>query len=72
MASAWIYQDDHQVKKHGADKASHYVGWLEPDGRRRCKSCGPGLQGKRNAEKLRRKLEAELMTGTYQMHTKTL
>jgi integrase len=72
MASAWIYQDDHQVKKHGEEKASWYVGWIEPDGRRRGKSCGPGEQGKRNAQKLRRKLEAQLMTGTYQMHDKKL
>ena len=27
------------------------------------------LPGKRNAEKLKKKLEAELMTGTYQMQT---
>ena len=24
MPSAWVYQDDKQVKKHGADKASAY------------------------------------------------
>jgi integrase len=72
MSSAWIYQDDHQVKKRGTEKASWYVGWIEPDGRRRGKSCGPGEQGKRNAQKLKRKLEAELMTGTYQMHAQKL
>jgi integrase len=72
MSSAWVYQDSHQVLKHGADQASWYVGWFEPDGTKRGKSCGPGPQGKRNAEKLRRKLEAELMTGTYQMHTTKL
>ncbi len=68
--SAWVYQDDHQVKKYGEGRASHYVGWIEPDGTKRCKSCGPGSQGKRNAEKLRRKIEAELLTGTYQSHAK--
>lgn len=26
----WIFQDDKQVKKVGADKASWYVGWLNP------------------------------------------
>jgi hypothetical protein len=31
MFSAWIYQDDKQVKKHGEDKASWYVGWIDPD-----------------------------------------
>ena len=65
MSKAWVYQDDKQVKKHGAEKASHYVGWLEPDGTRKCRSCGPGPEGLRNAEKLRKKLEAELTTGTY-------
>ena len=61
MSSAWIYQDDNQVKKHGADKASWYVGWIAPDGAKRGKSCGPGLEGRRNAEKLRKKCEAELI-----------
>jgi integrase len=72
VASAWIFQKPEDVEKLGADKAPHYVGWYEPDGTRRKKSCGPGLHGKRNADKLRRKLEAELTTGTYQMHTKKL
>jgi integrase len=66
MASAWIYQDDKQIKKHGAAKASWYVGWIDPAGKRKCKSCGPGALGKANAEKLRKKTEAELLTGTYQ------
>jgi len=35
-------------------------------------SCGPGLQGKRNAEKLRQKREAELTTGTYEDRSRTL
>ncbi len=66
MASAWIHQDDKQVKKHGAGSSSWYVSWIDPEGKRRCKSCGPGEQGQRNAEKLRRKIEAQLITGTYQ------
>src|SRR6516164_7510900 len=66
MSAAWIYQDDKQVKKHGSDQASWYVGWINPEGKRRCKSCGPGEQGQRNAEKLRRKIEAQLLTGTYE------
>ena len=66
MSSAWLYQDDKQIKKHGPDNASWYVGWVDPEGKRRCKSCGPGLEGKRNADKLRRKVEAQLTTGTYQ------
>ena len=63
---AWVYQDSHQVEKHGPDKASWYVGWIDPDGKRRCQSCGPGTEGQRNAEKVRKKREAELITGTYQ------
>ena len=66
MAKAWVYQDDKQVKKHGEDKASWYVGWVDPAGKRKGKSCGPGLEGSRNAEKLRKRLEAELSTGTYE------
>jgi hypothetical protein len=66
MASAWVYQDDRQVKRHGEEKASWYVGWVDPEGKRRCKSCGPGEEGQRNAAKLRRKIESQLTTGTYQ------
>jgi hypothetical protein len=68
MSSAWIYQDDKQVKKHSADAANWYVGWIVPEGKRRCKSCGLGKRSRRNAEKLRKKTEAELLTGTYQAH----
>jgi integrase len=70
MANAWVYQDDKQVKKHGAEAASHYVGWIEPDGTKRCKSCGPGRAGDRAARKLRDRLTAELTTGTYQTAAK--
>jgi integrase len=66
MPSAWVYQDDKQVKKHGDDKASWYCGWYDPEGKKRCQSCGPGARGKKAAEKLREKREAELLTGTYQ------
>ena len=54
------------MKKRGGAEASWYVGWIDPAGKRRCKSCGRGLEGSRNAEKLRMKLEAELITGTYE------
>jgi hypothetical protein len=60
------------VKKHGEERASWYVGWIDPEGKRRCKSCGPGEQGKRNADKKRRKVEAELTTGTYTGEAKLL
>jgi integrase len=67
-SDAWIYQRIEQVQKIGAEAAS----WYEPDGKRQKKSCGPGFKGKQNAEKLKRKIEAELMTGTYETHTRKL
>jgi integrase len=69
--SAWVYQDPKQVKKVGAERASWYVGWIDPEGKKCCKSCGPGPEGVRNAEKLKRKVEAELLTGTYRSAAKT-
>jgi integrase len=72
MANAWIFQKLEDVHKLGEAAAPYYVGWYEPDGRRRKKSCGTGFQGKKIAEKLKRKLEAELMTGTYKMHAQKL
>jgi integrase len=65
MSSAWVYQDSHQVEKHGGAAVAWSVGWYDPEGKRRTKSCGPGEHGKRTAERLRRKVEAELLTGTY-------
>jgi integrase len=65
MAKAWIFQKSVQVGELGV-KAPYYVGWYEPDGRRKAQSCGPGFHGKKNAERLCRKLEAELTEGTYQ------
>jgi integrase len=67
---AWTFQDDKQVKKHGEDKASWYVGWVDPDGNRRCKSCGPGPQGKRLADKEAERIAAQLITGTYEDKSK--
>jgi integrase len=63
---AWLYQDAKQVKKLGKAKASWYVGWLDPAGKRRCKSFGPGAEGKRRAFQGQKKIEAQLLTGTYQ------
>jgi integrase len=64
--SAWVYQDPKQVKKVGDANASWYIGWFDPEGKKRCKSCGPGADGHRLAEKERKKVEAQLITGTYQ------
>jgi integrase len=67
---AWVYQDDKQVKKKGVELASWYVGWIDPEGKKRCKSCGPGSAGKMAAQKVRKKTEAELITGTYKSPAK--
>jgi integrase len=72
MSSAWIFQRPEQVRDMGEENAPWYVGWYEPDRRRRNQSCGAGSRGKKIAERLRRKLEAELMTGTYQTNSKKL
>jgi integrase len=65
MAKTWIFQDPKQVQKHGADKAAHYVGWIDPEGKRKCKSCGSGALGKKTAKHLADKIQAELLEGTY-------
>ena len=70
MARAWIDQDAKQVKKVGEAKASYYVNWYDPEGRPRCKSCGPGPDGLRAARKMKRRVEAELLTGTYNSNLK--
>lgn len=62
---AWVYQDRRQVARHGADQAAWYVGWVDPLGRRRCKSCGPGPRGRQLAQRLADKRHAELVAGTY-------
>lgn len=69
--SAWAKQKAWQVKKLGADSASWYCEWNEPDGARRAKSCGAGPRGKRNAERMRDRIKAELLTGTYSREVKT-
>jgi integrase len=71
-ADAWIFQRAEQLRDLGLDGASWYVGWYEPDGRRKSESCGPGEGGKRKAEKRKRRIESELLTGTYQMQTRKL
>jgi integrase len=70
MPPAWTYQDSHQKAKHGPS-VSWYVGWLDPEGNRKCKSCGPGDRGKRTADRLANKISAELLTGTYRARDKT-
>ena len=48
MSRVWTFQDDKQVKKHGEAAASWYVGWFDPAGKNRCKSCGPGRRLQHN------------------------
>src|SRR5262249_39239818 len=59
LMAAWIFQDSKQVKKHGADGASWFVGWVEA-GRRRCRSCGAGPEGKALAGRLKLRIDAAL------------
>jgi integrase len=70
-SDAWIFQRPAQVAKHGEAGASWYVGWYEPNGRRMAESFGPGPRNKKKAEARKRHIEAELMTGTYQLKTRT-
>lgn len=72
MAGAWTYQKTEDLKTLGAEKAPWYVGWYEPDGRRKGKCCGEGFHGKKTADRLRNKITSELMTGTYQIKEKKL
>jgi integrase len=66
----WIFQNARQVQKYGSDGASWYVGYRDPDGKRRSESCGAGAHGKSLAEKLRAKRQAELITDTYKTNSK--
>ncbi len=65
VSRAWIYQRPEQKRDMGEAAAPWYVGWIDPDKNKRGKSCGPGPDGKRNAAKLKRQIEAQLLTGTY-------
>src|SRR5262245_35765743 len=69
MSEAWLFQRAEQVRDMGEDIAPWCVGWYGPDGRRKSKTCGAGKQGKKTAERLKAKLTAQLMTGTYEMKT---
>jgi integrase len=67
---AWVNQKKSQVDKHGADNASWYVNWKDPDGRQKCRSCGAGTRGKRDAERLADTIHSQLVTGTYETKTR--
>jgi integrase len=69
LSKVWIFQK--HVKKYGEKEASWYIGFYDPDGKRCSKSCGPGVDGKKAAFKLARKVNAQLIAGTFQAHDKT-
>jgi hypothetical protein len=50
----------------GWAKAPWVVFWNAPDGKRKEKSCGPGKDGWRLAQKERQRIHGELITGTYE------
>ena len=52
-------------RRRTAQKRHLLRGWIDPAGKRRCKSCGPGVRGKKAAERLKEKIQAELIEGTY-------
>jgi hypothetical protein len=65
MAKAWVFQKREDIAKFGENKASWYVGWRDPDGRRRKKSYGVGFLGQKRAETARKRIEDELLGLTY-------
>jgi hypothetical protein len=65
----WVFQYKKDVEAKGA-KASWYVGWYDLDGKRHAESCGPGARGENEADKRKRRLEAELLTGTHEPNGK--
>jgi len=70
MGKVWVFRYGRDVAKRG-DKASWYVGWYDPEGRRKAESCGPGTRGKRLAERRARQIEAALLAGTYEAPART-
>lgn len=70
--SAWVRQLPAQVERLGREKAPYYVEWKEPDGRKRCESCGSGPAGRKKADQRKRQIEAELLTGTYARQRKRM
>lgn len=63
--SAWVEQPASRVKKHGKAIASWCCQCDQPDRTRRVKSCGPDKGGKKAAERMRDRIKAEPLTGTY-------
>ena len=68
---AWVHQLKGQVEKQGADRASWYVSWTDPNEKQCRKSCGPGKVGKSVANKLADSIHSQLVTGIYQAKQRT-
>jgi integrase len=60
MARAWVFQDTRRKEKLG-DRAPWFVGWYDPEGKKRSKKLGAKLA----AQTYARKLEGQLAAGTY-------
>ncbi|MEQ8786210.1 MAG: tyrosine-type recombinase/integrase [Pirellulaceae bacterium] len=62
---AWLFQD-HRQKQELGDEAPWYVGWYEPDGKKRRKKIGSHSM----AVKFSRKVEGQLAAGVYQSNAR--
>ncbi len=60
---AWLFQD-HRQKQQMGESAPWYVGWYDPDGKKKRKRIG----SRSMAEKYQRRCEGELAAGTYNTH----
>ena len=63
---AWVHQRSRDIEKHGAKKAPWVVDWIEPNGKRRSKSFGPGRENKSRAKHYAMELHVQLANGTYE------
>lgn len=69
-SEAWIHQLAKQIAKLGAENASWYVSWIDPQHKRRMRSCGPGKEGQKKAKEFKKQIDAELRTDTYKDRSK--
>ena len=63
---AWVGQRRKDIVARGKAKAPWLVFWNEPGGRRREKSCGPGKEGWRLAQKEKQRLHGLLISDAYE------
>ena len=67
MSSAWIYQDPKQLKKHGPEAASWYVGWID---RTASSGASPRPGGERTEESRRTSIILENHLGTRKVRSR--